>query len=288
MICSTFIQQSRIGRGLAVAMMVSVLLAGAAAPAWAVITDAKYTLKISEKEGALEGVSNQMLNFLMWDLGADRMINRNMPFLELKNDSTSDAPITEFRLSIGDARFHFDCSMLSACAMLAKSTPDVALASSVANSGDQLVISLGDGGLAAGEVVRFKIALGVDAANQGQFFHRPDFRTVLFDMNGKNVYDGNLLDSKTTDNAIATAKFEMTGMPSVSVNSSPFADQLVVGVEAQYYNGIYRPYGIMEPIDTFLTSGSGTGVPEPGTVVMAAVAFAGTMVVRTRVRRLVA
>ncbi len=118
MICS--LKQRRLPTGVAAALAIAVL-AASSAPALAAINDASFSLKISEKEKALSDPTNSELqNFLMWDLGADRVANRNMPYLELTNDTGSDAPLTEFRMTIGDTRFHFDCGMIGSCAMLGK------------------------------------------------------------------------------------------------------------------------------------------------------------------------
>ena len=67
-----------------------------------------FTVKISEKQQALSDPSDEaMQHFLMWDLNADRVIARSMPYIELTNDSTSTSPITNFHLTIGDMRLPF-------------------------------------------------------------------------------------------------------------------------------------------------------------------------------------
>ena len=89
--------------------------------------------------------------------------------------------------------------------MLGKTTPNISLTSAVSaisgnsssTSGDQLDLTIG-GGLKPGEVVRFKIDLAPDAGTN--LYAHPDFRTVLFDMNGKNIYDGNLIQVSSDEN----------------------------------------------------------------------------------------
>src|SRR5262249_6966788 len=168
-------RHQQIGARLAAAMLAIAALAITTAPAVAAIDDASFTMKVSEREKALSEPTNmEVQKFLMWDLGADRVAARNMPFIELFNDSTSDAPITEFKLTIGDPRFTFSCEMVGGCAALGKPTPGFSLTSSLADSGDTLVVGIGNGGLDPGEAIRFRIALGVDAGFN--FYKAPDFR----------------------------------------------------------------------------------------------------------------
>lgn len=263
--------------------------------AHAQIADESWSLKISEKEKAITDPTNSPLqNFLMQDLGSDRVMNRNMPYMELTNFA-SDLPITEFRITIGDERFHFDCGMLNECAMVSSAPAGVNVTKSVIPGtgdngpleGGELVLNFGNGGLAQGESVRFKIALGVDDAYE--FFHRPDFRTVLFDMNRINVYDGNLhLPSSvdpTLDNAKVTIKFG-SGANSQTVGPVAVEDYDVQGEAAKYFNDHFRRYGVMESVDTFLLLGAiGTEIPEPSTALLAMVALIGGLSVASRSRR---
>ena len=65
-------------------------------------------VSISEKELKLENPVDMMWDkWLMWDIGYQRMIERNMPYIELLNEAESTSPITEFNLTIGDNRFNF-------------------------------------------------------------------------------------------------------------------------------------------------------------------------------------
>jgi hypothetical protein len=282
-------------RNTMICLTTRVALAGAIALAVAVQTRAatdSFTVKISEKQQALSDPSNEAIqHFLMWDLNADRVVDRSMPYVELANDSTSTSPITNFRITIGDTRFHFDCATLGSCAMLGKTTEGINLTSAVSaisgnsssTSGDQLNLTIGNGGLKPGEVVRFKIDLAPDAGTN--LFAHPDFRTVLFDMNGKNVYDGNLIQVSSADNAELTATYGLSGGSSLTAGPIALEDTPVVGVEGQYYNGIFRHYGIMEPVDTFARAGSVAAIPEPGTLVLAAIAFFGGLVPLARRRQ---
>ena len=275
--------------GLVGALLAVAALAVAVSPAAAQIDNASFTLKISEREKALSDPTNaELQNFLMWDLGADRVAARSMPFIELRNDSTSDAPITEFRMTIGDDRFHFDCGMIGVCAMLGKTTPGISMSSSVIDNGDLLVVGFGNGGLAPGEVVRFKIALAVDAGYN--FYKAPDFRTVLFDMNGINVYDGFLHSPSnvdpTDDNAKVSVLYQK-GSASTTVGPIAFDEFAVNSVAGQYFNDRYRRYGVMEPVESFLMVGLGGGsetvIPEPSSAML--VALCALCGIQLRARR---
>src|SRR6478609_10739950 len=67
-----------------------------------------WTLRLSEKEGELANGSDPMWSkWLMWDIGYQRMVERNSPYLEVTNASTSTLPITQFHITIGDNRYKF-------------------------------------------------------------------------------------------------------------------------------------------------------------------------------------
>jgi len=269
----------------------------AALPALAQTSSDMFKLEISEKEKAISDPTNTALqNFLMHDLGADRMIARNMPYLELTN-LDPDFPLMEFHASIGDSRFHFDCDMLQACAMISSAPAGIRIESSVIPTadddpsllpGDVLILNFDNGGLAPGESVRFKIALGVDDGYD--FFHRPDYRTILFDMNGMDAYGGNvgvptsMSGDSTADNSQLTAMYGTGGTPYMMAYSA-LIDYPVMGEAANYYNNHYRPYGIMEHVDTFLALGQASEIPEPSAAMLAIVGVFGGLALRSRSRR---
>jgi hypothetical protein len=247
-----------------------------------------FTLKFSEKEMKLEHPTDMMWDkYLMWDLAFQRMNDRNMPYLELSNLATSTAPITEFHMTIGDTRFNFDDDVMGKFAMLGSSTPGFSITSSTAgNLGDELVINIGNGGLQPGQLVRFKIDLAVDPDFADDFFKFPDYRTVLFDMNGFNVYDG-LQQQNPSDNARAWVVFDPALGANFATQPVPLADELVSGAAADFYNNNYRRYGETDPVRTFLLNGGGTGVvPEPQSMIFAILAVLGTVSCNPRPRRL--
>jgi hypothetical protein len=234
-----------------------------------------FTVKFSEKEMKLEHPTDMMWDkYLMWDLGFQRMNDRNMPYLELTNDASSTSPIKELHLTIGDTRFNFSDDAMGKFAMLGSSTPGYNItASTVGGIGNELVVNIGDGGLQPGEQVRFKIDLDVDPEFADQVFAHPDYRTVLFDMNGFNVYDG-LQQQSDADNGKAWVIFDPAVGADVATVPVPLHDEIVSGAAADFYNNNYRSYGEMDPVRTFVLTGDGEAViPEPGGVALACIAM---------------
>lgn len=278
-----------IGTCRGVAALALAFLALADGPAQAQTNLGAFTLKITEKEMKLEHPSDNPWNdYLMWDLPFKRMNDRNMPYLELTNDPDSTAPIVEFRLTIGDTRFQFSDDALGTFAMLGRTTPGFDLMSStVGNLGDELVVKIGNGGLQPGDLVRFKIDLDVDPQFLGQFFAHPDYRTVLFDMNGVNVYDGFLEQESTADNAKVWAIFDPASGANFTVGPWALLDEEVNGDPANYFNNHYRRYRDMDPIGTFLVAGEVSTIPEPGSFVLAVVGVVGGLWLASQSRSVV-
>ncbi len=247
-----------------------------------------YTANFSEKELKLSHPTDPAWDkWLMGDIGYQRMVERNSPFVELVNDATSTSPITEFHLTIGDNRFNFAPVTGSDLVQLGRTTPGYTLTSSTTTGGDDVVVNIGGGGLQPGKSLKFKIKLGIDpsfaaayAASFGSSL--PDYRTVLFDMNGKNVYDGTT-DNSTDDNAQAFVIFTPGGKSETTV----FPDE-VVPVD-QYYNNNLRGSCCCasDPVQIFKLEGE--QVPEPGSLALAMLGGMGLFVnSRSRSRRLAA
>jgi hypothetical protein len=244
-----------------------------------------WSVRLSEKEDELAHGNDPMWSkWLMWDIGYQRMVERNSPYLELTNASTSTVPITEFHITIGDNRFNFAPVVGSDLVALGSTTPGVALTSStVGGLGDELVVNIGGGGLAPGQMVRFKVKLGIDASFAATYANSfgsslPDYRTVLFDMNGINVYGS---DGKTDpdDNSHAHVVFNST----IQSGTSVFPDAVVpVG---QYYNNNIRSYSATDPVNLFQLNGAAV-VPEPASIGLVLLGIAGfPMSARSRGRR---
>jgi hypothetical protein len=260
-----------------------------------VAQDQTWELKISEKELQLANPTDPMwMKSNMWDVSFQRMHDRNRPTLELTNLQAAGSPdITKLTLSIGDTRFHFGDevfgSFIAQCpcapsANINDPTPEgLTLTSSVSQGGNLLTVNLaksGGGGLGPGETVRFKIDIDVD--DGFDFFQQPDFRTVLFDMNGVQVYgpDPNIPPGQD-DNGQASVMFS-NGNTS---DPATFLDETITGPQGDYYNNIFRPYGVMEPVDIFEIGGGPQVIPEPSSGLLALVSLVGALGTLTRPRR---
>ncbi len=224
-----------------------------------------WTLRISESELQLAfGDDPMWMKVNMWDLGLQRMGARNLPTIELTNTDTTGLDIVQFQMSIGDLRFHFGDDSLGTAALLGKTTPGYDLTPTVSPDGNLLTVLIGNdggpGGLGPGETLRFRIDIDLDEKYKGQFFSRADFRTVLFDMNGINVYDGNVQNFNSADNSHVSVLFS-DGSKS---GPFPFRDEVVDAPQSQYYNSNFRPRGVMEPVDVFEPV-----IPEPASGLLA-------------------
>lgn len=276
----------RVGPSVAAVMLVLITTSMFAVSAHAVITDTNWSLKISERETAFRPATDVMaMKSLMWDLPFSRMFARNLPFICLTNESAA-ASITEFKMTIGDEQFHFANSLMGMFAKLGKETPGFGISSSVADGGNTLVVNFLNGGLAPGKTVDFQFDIDVDAAFASSFYMHPDYRTVLFDMNGDNLYKnaGIVHEVSSTDNAKVSLKFEMAGMPSVNVGPVSFDDPSVNDGSAGFVNNQLARYGQNDPIRSFALHGGGV-VPEPGSSALALVGLAGLTWPLARSRR---
>ncbi|MCI0332629.1 MAG: hypothetical protein L0228_05340 [Planctomycetes bacterium] len=242
-----------------------------------------WCLRISEKEKQLvHDTEPEWMKPLMWDLGITRNdYYRNMPTLELSNIAAAGSPdILKFQMTIGDTRFHFSDAFLGVAALLGESTQDeYDLTSSISPDGHLLTVNIqkqaGTGGLAPGDLVRFRIDLNVDAGlPDPPFYMFPDFRTVLFDMNGVQVYGIDpAFPPPEEDNAQASVFFSDSTM----LGPKPLPDFEVTGLQSQYFNAIQHPRGVMEGVDIFTIGGGPPVIPEPGSAALAVLGLLGLL-----------
>ena len=107
----------------------------------------------------------------------------------------------------------------------------------------------------------------------------PDYRTVLFDMNGINVYGS---DGKPNpeDNAHAYVVFD----PNIQSGTSIFPDETVPGQPCTSTT-LFASYSAMDPVNLFELNGS-QPVPEPTSIGLVLLGIAGFFVnARSRSRR---
>jgi hypothetical protein len=287
MFCRSYLRGVRVGPIVAGAMLFSIAVSMFASPAKAVITDTDWSLKISERELAFRPASDAMaMKTLMWDLPASRRTARNLPTICLTNESGT-ASITQFKMTIGDEQFHFGNTFFNAYAQLGKDTPGFSLSATTEDDGDTLVVNFLNGGVGPGKTVNFLFDIDVDAEFANSFYKYPDYRTVLFDMNGDNYYEnaGIVNDPSSGDNAKVSITFSQTGMSNVTTTPAPFPDPSVLDGSARYVNANMARYGDSDPVRAFPLSGGVGVIPEPGSAVLALVGLAGLTLPRMRSRR---
>jgi len=262
----------------AFALLLAAILAG---PAHAIIQDAQFNLHISEDERRLAHMPLKPV------LGVTRLFNLNSPFIELQNNAISDAPIVELRMTIGDEMFHFNNKFDDEYVMLgtmASSVPaGLQLDASVANDGNELIVNFLNGGLLPGQLVRFKFDIDVDA---GAPFEAPapEYYTVLFDLDGVQQYGTSPPGMSTVDNGRITVKYEMEGMPPLTLGPFAFEDQ-PGGMMSQYLGGRNFPtYRETPSLVGMFSIGPPQVIPEPGSVCLALLALAGAAGLRRRPR----
>lgn len=256
-------------RGLLTAAFTVAALAAALASrsAQAVITDTDWSLKISERELAFRPATDAMaMKTLMWDLPANRRTARSLPTICLTNESAT-ASITQFKMSIGDEQFNFGNSYFGTYAKLGKDTPGFSLSSSTEDDGNILVVNFLNGGIAPGKTVNFLFDIDPDAG-LGLYAY-PDYRTVLFDMNGDNYFQGAGIvnDPSSEDNANVWITFSQSGMSPVTTAPVAFADPNVLDGSARFVNGQTARYGESDPVRAFPLIG-GAVIPEPTSAVL--------------------
>src|SRR3972149_5032638 len=119
--------------------------------------------------------------------------------------------------------------------------------------------------------------MGMDAKFANSFFIHPDYRTVLFDMNGDNYYEnaGIVNDPDSDDNSKVSITFSMGGMPSVTAGPTPFPDPNVLDGSARFINANIARYGDSDPIRSFPLSGGVSFIPEPGTAMLGLLGLLG-------------
>jgi len=208
-----------------------------------------------------------------------------LPTICLTNESAT-ASISQFKMTIGDDQFNFGNSFFGTYAKLGKDTPGFSLTSTTENNGDTLVVNFLNGGVAPGATVNFLFDIDVDAQFAASFYKFPDYRTVLFDMNGDNYYEnaGIVNDPDADDNAKVSLTFTQSGMPSVTTVPTPFPDPSVFDGSARFVNANIARYGDSDPVRAFPLSG-GVAIPEPTSATLGLLGLIGLLPHWSRRRR---
>jgi hypothetical protein len=252
---------------IAITIAVSLSILPRLANAGNVGTDAflaSYTVKFSEKEAVLIAPDDPFAaKASAWDHPFQRIMDRNMPWIEITNEGNSTAQITEFLLTIGDTNFNFSTAHFGGPIMESTTNPaDIGISASVDSGGDLLVLNLTN--FDPGEIIRFRIDIDPDDPDG---FPHPDFRRVLFDMNGNNPSDNAEVELQFS-NGITSSRFGQT-LPDFTVEGPIFSESNI------------RPYSAMEPVGVFEITDQ-VPIPEPSTWILAALVMAASLALSKR------
>lgn len=222
------------------------------------------TIRLSEKEAVLVDPANQKV--AMWDNAFQRILDRNMPWIEITNHSQSVAEITEFLLTLGENAMEFAFGEEGLGGPIMPSSfnpPEIDIEASIVQGGDQLRLAFTN--FEPGETVRFRIDL--EATDPDAHPH-PDFRRVLFDGVPLSTADGED-DNALVQVAYANGDVLERRVPEFMVNPT----------SAMFFEGNLRRGKLMDPVQVFEFA-----IPEPSTWVLAAMslALAGGSVQRRR------
>ncbi len=256
----------RLCRTAAAAAFVVVMLCPPAL--WAADTGVDgFLARVSEKEMMLASTDDSgitdpaMVQHLEKDLSFQRLVARNMPYIELFNDADSNSPIAEYRMTIGDTAYHFSDALLGTYALAGTTTSGVDISSSVAMAGDELIVEILNGGLLPGDMLRFKIDIDPDFPT-GTSADYADYRNVLFD----TVSDPSQMS--TADNSTVSVTFasgvstDPVVFPDVEANS-------LVSNSITNANTSCCCFGRSQPLDIpFRLTGQIVVVPEPASATL--------------------
>ncbi len=171
-----------------------------------------------------------------------RVQMRKKPTIRIDNlSSQAGAVLTQFRITMGDSRFYFS-NLTGAFATTYPTQSDWDDIQGPSSGGGSLVVNFG-AGLPATRWGLFSIVL--EPYPITGFFPHPDYRTVLFDMNGINAWGGSV-----TPSAQISATFRLNGVDKVTqtVNLPNFTVNPPL-----YYNENLGPAGGDHYINTFTT-----------------------------------
>ncbi|MBA3481552.1 MAG: hypothetical protein H0T51_07035 [Pirellulales bacterium] len=248
----------------------------ASQPALAVVpTPVEFELQISPYARVLDAVGTPQFMDVLWEESCDnphlRVRARNAPALMLTNDSTSDAPITSFTLSINAGDYMFGTGDPNGFTGFIKDTiyTDAGVSitgSSVSPDGKDLTVNFS--GLEAGKKVIFNVDF--DAQNMAMFPF-PDYRNILF---GAPLGPG---DPATTPGSYAATFTDLGSLAPNSQTLSGNFDQVLV--PPTYQNEDIRPYREMDKVEITVV---GEVIPEPNTALLAVTAVAALAALRRK------
>ena len=263
----------------------------------------KASFRLSSKETLFtQPHTPEWMMAAMSDTPSRRRADRNMPWIEIQNDSVEGVNLTEFHLTIGDERFHFSNDHFENFTVISPTSSFQDTSPQTKDNRNELVVMFNDGGLAPGQKVRFRIEIGVDTDETTirQRWPHPDFRTVLFDINGVDAYGPTpsasrpsigspgidaygltplaATDEDQTDNSSGYGVFRK-GQKTFTSTRTTLPDYLVYGPTGNgtflrpVFNQNFRSWAGPEEVHIFGANVTAM-VPEPGSFLLSALGIA--------------
>jgi PEP-CTERM motif len=266
---------------LILAVTGSVIFLSAVSASFATQFAVGYNLRISEDLNVLQNPDSTSAQMMAaWTTPTALANQRNHPYLLLENTATTanhgsgNAALTTFSISVGDPAMNFDWGRIISTSPGVTATllaPDT-----LENGVRGNAITYNFSGLTPGKQVIFQVDIDPNATNGDQF---ADYRQVLFHVSPS----GAPVDPDTSHNAITTIGFHD---PSSSLVNTTLPPQVWPNVSVPYQTvfgmQIVSQY-MQDHVDAF-DIGALT-VPEPSTLAMAGLGFAGLILRMRRPRR---
>lgn len=274
-------QQSQSASQITSRMIRTALAAALAVGLFAAPTSVEATtINISSLETVLAEPDNKTsTGYAAWTGWMTQVYEYNMPFVELAN-AVTDKAVSVFRMSIGDTNYRFsnlfsnkamtnswNIPVNGEYALLGTTTPGIDFSTTIEDDGDTLVIDFGPNGLQPGETVRFQVDIDADPGSQGTMMYAP-YSSVFFQNGGTD----------TSNNSVVSVEYIPTG-ETASATLPNFDVPNAVSLTTP------RPYAVMQMVDVQPDFNIGDPIPEPGAVLIAALA---SVAMATRSRRSVA
>ncbi len=234
-----------------------------------------YNVSLSEDVNVLNDPNNSLVKMMAaWQTAHSLAVERMNPFVQIINTSSNPlAELTDFTFALGSTKaplYSFDyAKLIKTSDSSITYTVDAPLtATPMAGVANQITFHFHN--LTPGKSVQFQTGIVTDAGNSNMF---PDYRTVLFDMNGSNA----------ADNVMNSANFKVGGISTMVSGNLPDWVNLMptnVGLNGAVTHG-------MDAVMSFPTDFTGNTVaaPEPSSIVMAMMGGLGMLFYGVRRKR---
>ncbi|MEO1498693.1 MAG: PEP-CTERM sorting domain-containing protein [Planctomycetota bacterium] len=257
-------------------LCVAMLAALFAAP----VSSQAATVNFSSLETVLAEPTDMDAKMLaLWTGWLTQLYEYNQPFIQITSEADDLQPITEFRMTIGDTNFRFDNEFLGKeltnashipadgrYALPGASNPSIDYNSFITDGGDELVIQFPGEGLGPGESAIFQVDVSPDDPDDKKT-RFASYSTVFFNGAGGDDIVGN---------SIVTVEFGGVSSGSVTLPNLDLDADMVPSINAP------RAYATMQTNTPLVPLDITDPIPEPTSMVLAAIGLAGAACGRRR------